>query len=137
MDSMYGRPRRINKIVPRWYKRKNVIIGVIIGSIILIIILVSVLTGGSNDNTPTTQQATTQQATTQQATTQQATTQEGTTTINPVQSDDDSLDKNMITNEEITCASCGYVGIAPDTKEECENCGCNWTDKETPRCQQD
>ena len=132
MDSMYGRPRRINKIVPRWYKRKNVIIGVIIGSIILIIILVSVLTGGSNDNTPTTQQATTQQATTQQAT-----TQEGTTTINPVQSDDDSLDKNMITNEEITCASCGYVGIAPDTKEECENCGCNWTDKETPRCQQD
>ena len=83
----------------------------------------------------TTQQATTQQATTQQATTQQATTQQSTT-INPVQSDDDdSLDKNMITNEEIMCASCGYVGIAPDTKDACDKCGCNWTDNKTPRCQ--
>jgi hypothetical protein len=144
--------------VPKFYKRQNFLLGLGIALFIaLVILLIYVFSGSSDDNTTitqqettqqettqqettqqaTTQQATTQQATTQQATTQQETTREGTTTINPVQSDADSLDKNMITNEEIMCASCGYVGIAPNTKEDCEKCGCNWTDKQNPRCQLD
>lgn len=53
-----------------------------------------------------------------------------TTSQKPIQTDN-----NMISNKDIMCASCGYVGIAPDTKDKCDICGCKWMDNKDPKCQ--